>query len=133
MYNFKKFTRTGARFGNYTISLNASYSFGFNSGFYNKENISQYKKVVLFYDPESEAVAFHFTNDENSDGAFTVVHHKGTGAVSARSFILKNGLNEKKYYGKKGVKKIQDQQFGELYVVDLIKKEGEFDNQEKME
>lgn len=122
-FNFKKFTNRGARTGAYTISLNASNNFGFNSQFYNKESINKYKKVVLFYDPANNAVGFQFTNDEKAEGSFAIIHHKGTGAVACRSFILENKLNNKEYYGKKIPFKVETEQYGQLFVVNLEQEE----------
>jgi len=121
MYNFKKFTRVGSKFGSYSISLNASNSFYFHSGFYNKEHVDGYKKVVLFYDKKENAVAFQFTNDIKADGAFTISHRPqgATGSVAAHSFINANAIDVKKFAGKKNPKKIRDEEFGSLYVVKL--------------
>src|SRR3989338_5286329 len=107
-YNFKKFTKRGSKLGNYSISVTSSYSFGLNSGFYSKEVIKQYKKVVLFYDKAKNAVAFHFTNDEDAEGAFTVVHHNTgtTGSITARSFFIENEINKKELVGRKIPQKI---------------------------
>lgn len=122
IYNFRKFTRTGSRRGNYSISLSPSFSFGFLSGFYRKEGIKNYKKVILFYDKDSKAVAFQFTNDLESEGAFTVIHGKkqSTGSVTARSFVFENDLNKKEYFGRRIPKKITDNEFGELFVIHLL-------------
>lgn len=125
MYNFEKFTKRGSKTGNYTISFTASKTFGFNSGFYLKENLGRYKKVVLFYDKKAHAVAFKFTNDEKAEGGFAMIHSNNgsTGAVSARSFILSNDLDKNQYHGKKRPKRIREAQFGTLYVIDLTEKE----------
>lgn len=124
-YKLQKFTNTGARLGNYCISLNPSFSFGFLSGFYNKERVKDYKSVVLFYDKHKKAIGFQFTNDPNTEGAFKIVHGKNqaTGSVTARSFITENELGKTEYFGKKTPKKIIDENFGELFVIELLDKE----------
>lgn len=121
-YKFKKFTRTGARLGNYSISLTGSHSFGFNSGFYNKEGISKYKKVILFYDKSRKAVGFQFTKDDNAEGAFTIIHgnKRTTGSITARSFVMDKDLNKKEYFGRKIPTKVEDEDFGELFVIELL-------------
>ncbi len=121
-YNFKKFVKKGARLGNYSISLSPSYSFGFNSGFYNKEGVKNYKKVVLFYDKRQKTVGFQFTRDEDAEGAFTIIHGKtqSTGSVTVRSFIIQNNLYKKNYFGKKTPTKIIDNKIGELFVIQLV-------------
>ena len=118
-YKFVRFTKTGSK-GSYNISTNASYSFGLLSGFYSKENISKYKKAVLFFDKKNNAVAFSFTNDENAEGAFAITHGKNTGSVSCRSFFLENELKQEQYLGKRVPRKITDEKLGALYVVDLV-------------
>lgn len=124
MYKFNKFTSIHSKTSNYTISINRSYSFGFNSAFYKRENIKKYKKVVLFYDPNKRAVGFQFVNDENTQGAFTLIHGNfgTTGSVTARSFFIENDLHKEEYFGKKIPKKIEDPKFGSLYVIDLLEK-----------
>jgi hypothetical protein len=122
-YNFKKFTKVGSKLGNYSISFNGkSFSFGFNSGFYNKERINKYKKVILFYDENKKAVAFNFTNDEQAEGVFTVIHsnNKTTGSVTAKSFVVNNKLGREEYFGQRKPKKINDENIGELFVVELL-------------
>jgi len=121
-YNFKKFTKVGSKSGNYSISINSkSFSFGFNSGFYSKENINKYKKVVLFFDEQKKAIAFNFTNDEKAEGAFTVVHgnNQSTGSVSTKSFFVNNKLNTAGHSGKRKPKKINSNNFGLLFVIEL--------------
>lgn len=122
-YNFKKFIKVGSKLGNYSISFNGkSFSFGFNSGFFVKENIAGFKKVILFYDDNKKAVAFNFTNDEQAEGAFSVIHSKNqtTGSVTAKSFVVENSLCKDEYFGKKIAKKIKDENLGELFVIDLL-------------
>ncbi|MFA6552457.1 MAG: hypothetical protein WCT19_03070 [Candidatus Paceibacterota bacterium] len=121
-YNFVRFTKRGSKLGNYAISVNASYSFGFLTGFYTRENISKFKKVVLFLDKAKKAIAFNFTNDD-SEGAFTISHGNNNGSVSARSFFIGNDLKQEEFLGQKIPKKEKDDRLGTLYVIDLISKE----------
>lgn len=120
-YEFEMFTKPGARAGSYEISYNGSGSFGLMSGFYNKENIKNFKKVVLFFDKNRNAVAFKFTNDEDALGAFAVIHaaNQSTGAISARSFAISNDIYKSELRGRKTPKKIKDPKFGELFVIEL--------------
>ena len=119
-YNFEKFTNAGAKLGNYTISVNNSYSFGISSGFYAKEGIRNFKRAILFYDKKMKAVAFKFTNDEGIKGTFAVTHVKNSASISARSFFISNEILKKEYIGKKDPKKIDDDNHGKLYVIDLL-------------
>jgi len=119
-YNFVKFTKTGSKLGNYSIGLTKSQTFGFNSGFYNREGIKNYKKVVLFYDKKQKSVAFQFINDERAEGAYTLIHINGAGSVTPRSFIAENDLDKDEYRGQRTPEKVRDPQFGTLYVIQLM-------------
>jgi len=122
-YNFIRFIRKGSKFGNYSISINKSDSFGFNSGFYSKEEIKKFKRVILFFDKSKNAVAFQFTNDDNAEGSYAVTHGKNSGSVSAHSFFLEHNLKQDQFLGRKIPKKEKDDRLGTLYVIDLVKKE----------
>ena len=126
MYNFQRFTKTGSKLGNYTISITKNLSLGFNSGFYNKENISRYKKIIFFGDKNEKAIGFQFTNDENATGIFTVVHHQGgsTGSVTARSFFTDFGIN-KEHTEKYRPEKTEHPTLGTIFVIKLLKTESE--------
>lgn len=115
---FQKFVGNGSRFGNNSISLNASYSFGFSSSFYRTEKLKDYKRVVLYFSPSDKTVAFSFTN-KDEEGSFSVTHGETSGSVSCRSFIIANDLHKKELYGKKSPKKIMDEEFGELWTINL--------------
>lgn len=128
-YQFEEFTSMGSKLSNYSISVNrASYSLGFNSGFYTKENINNYKKVTLLYDNKNKAIAFKFIN-ENKKGAFTVIHGKNghSGSVTAKSFFVNKEIDKEEYFGQKNVNKIQDDNFGKIFVINLL------DNKKQME
>lgn len=123
-YSFVRFTGNGSKLSNYSISVNASFSFGILSGFYSKENINKFKKVVLFFDEKNKAIAFHFTNDENAEGAFAVAHVKNSASIGARTFFVKHELlRDAKFLGKKLPRKIKDEKLGTLFVIDLINKQ----------
>src|SRR3989338_3971938 len=122
-YNFIRFIRKGSKFGNYSISINKSDSFGFNSGFYSKEEIKKFKRVILFFDKSKNAVAFQFTNDDNAEGSYAVTHGKNSGSVSAHSFFLEHNLKQDQFLGRKIPKKEKDDRLPILYFIDLVKKE----------
>lgn len=122
-YNFVRFTKMGSKLNNYLISVNdKSLSFGLLGGFYTKEGIKDFKKVVLFFDDRKNAVAFHFTNDETAEGAFAVTHGKNVGSISARSFFIGNNIRQEQFRGKKIPKKEKDSKLGALFVIDLKNK-----------
>ncbi len=126
-YNFIEFTKLGSKIGNYTVSIHKS-GFSFNSGFYNRENIKQYKKVAFLYDPNKKAIALRFINEDNVKGAFSITHHKGaTGSVTARSFMAEHKLENEEFYRKYEPKKIEDNKFGTLFVLELAIKDATLD------
>jgi hypothetical protein len=123
-YNFKQFKGVGSKLSNYTISFNGnSFTFGFNSGFYVKENIGEYKRVALYMDKENLAVAFRFTKDIEED-TFSILHSNNgkSGSTTAKSFIIDSRIDKKEYYGQKIPKKIKGEN-GVLYAIDLVTEE----------
>lgn len=122
-YNLTKFVSVGSRTGNYFISFNKS-GFMISSGFYLKERIKYFSKVVLYFDPERISVGIEFTSDDTAEGAFALTHgNQGrTGSISARSFVIANNLNKKEYFGRRNPKKI-NYQGREVFVIDLINQE----------
>lgn len=119
-FNFKKYVGIGTRSGDYFISFNKS-GFMISSGFYSRENIKNFSKVVLYFDEEKLAVAMQFTNEDNAEGAFKLIHgnNKTTGSVTAVSFVKKYNLNNPSYFGRKVPQKINYEGAGELYVIEL--------------
>ena len=119
-YNLKKFIGVGSRSGDYFISFNKS-GFLISSGFYSREKVMGFSKVVLYFDEEKIAVGLQFVNDSNAEGSFKLIHgnNKTTGSVSVRSFVKKYNLNNPKYFGRKLPKKI-DYQGSEIFVIDLL-------------
>lgn len=113
----------GSRVGSYFISFNKS-GFMISSGFYMKEKIKDFSKIVLYFDSEKKAVGIEFTNNSNAEGSFTLIHgNKGTtGTISARSFVFTHNLNIPEYFGRKVPKKI-DFQGSEIFVIDLLRPE----------
>ena len=87
---FEKFATVGGRF-NYTISLNKSGGFSFNSGFYKKHNLKSFHYVVLFYDKRGKAVAFDFVK-KVEEGALKLSHRDNTASVKSSSFIAAYGI-----------------------------------------
>ena len=122
-YKWQRFTSTGSKLGNYSISINNSLSFGLLAGFYVKEEINKYKKAVLFYDKVKKAVAFSFTNDEKAEGAFAVTHGTNNGSISARSFFLTNEIKQDKFMGKKTPRKVKDDNLGTIFIIGLLESE----------
>lgn len=130
-YNLKRFVRIGSRVGSYFISFNKS-GFMISSGFYLKEKIRAFSKVVLYFDSEKKAVGIEFTNDSDAEGSFALIHgnKRTTGSISARSFVVTYDLNKPEYFGRKYPKKI-DYQGSNIFVIDLLEKEEQGRNDNK--
>jgi len=122
-YKLTKFTGVGSRLSNYFISYNKS-GFVLSSGFYQREGIKNYLKAILYFDKSKKSVGIKFTTQADAEGAFQLVHsNKGTtGNISARSFVIANKINNPKYFGRKTPKKINYDNEGRIYVIDLLNK-----------
>lgn len=120
-YNLKKFIGMGSRKGDYFISFNKS-GFLISSDFCSKENVKNFSRVFLYFDEEKKAVGFQLTNENNTEGAFALIHGNNgtTGSISARSFIKANNLDNSKFFGRKLPKKIIHEGVGDIFVIDLI-------------
>lgn len=128
-YNLKRFKGMGTRSGDYFISFNKS-GFQTSADFYAKEKIKNHKKVILYFDKSKKAVGFQFTNDDKTEGAFTLVHGNKQSAASftVNSFIKANNLTDPKYYGRRKPIKIKLKGIGEVFVIELVKKENMVEN-----
>lgn len=121
-YSFKKFEETGGRYET-RITITSHNSIGFPTRFYEQNNISGYKYVVLYYDESKKAIGLQFTNNEEEKHKFTIIKSKKGygGSVVATSFFKKYELDTKKYKGKYEWKKMESD-FGTLFVIDLGEK-----------
>lgn len=124
VYNLKKFEAVHGRYEE-RITLTKSYSFGLPSRFYNDNSIKNYKFAVLFWDAGNIAVGIHFTNDELEKGKFSIVHSKigYGGGIAAKSFFRHNKIDVMKYHGRYDYEKIQQEGFGDIFVIKLTEKE----------
>lgn len=121
--NFEQFTKTGTKLSNNNISISKAHSFGFNSGFYHRNNIKNFKFVVLFYNKQENSIGFLFSNDE-LDGKFTVTHseNRTSGGVTCRSFFSNYDLKCGEMAGQYLPQEISHPNFGKMFVIDLNKK-----------
>ncbi len=96
--NFERFTSTGGRF-NYTISLNRSGGFSFNSGFYKKHELKNFSYVILFFDRKINAVAFSFVKKQAKE-SLKISHTKNaTAYVRSNSFVSAYEIKPKIFAG----------------------------------
>lgn len=107
------------------VSVTKSYSFGFPTKFYRDNGIGEYKYLVLYYDEAEKAVGIHFSNNENEENKYSVIHSKDGygGSAVVRSFFNTYNIDPKKYYGKYKWEKHQLEGVGELFVIGLKEKE----------
>jgi hypothetical protein len=121
-FNFIVFEDVGAKRGSYTISLARHNSFGFNSGFYKKEDIRDYSHVIISFDKGKKAVGFSFSKDSKAAGAWKISHGKNSANVVAHSFFNANGLVPSKLVGKYQPHQYTDPKIGKLFYIILQKK-----------
>ena len=70
---FEQFTKTGTKLSNNNISINKAHNFGFNSGFYHRSGIKNFKFVVLYFNKQENSIGFYFLTNEVG-GRFTITH-----------------------------------------------------------
>ncbi|HRY59778.1 MAG TPA: hypothetical protein P5096_00095 [Patescibacteria group bacterium] len=124
MYNFKKFEGRNLRLED-RITITKSNSIGFPQKFYIDNGIKDIKFVVLFWDEGSKAIGIQFTNSETEKNKFSILHSKQGygGSVVARSFFRSNNIDPKEFHGRYKWEKYDMPEVGEVYVVNLKKKE----------
>lgn len=127
----EQFTKSGAKLSNNLISISRALGFGFNAGFYNANNISSFKYVILFYSAVDKTIGFLFTNNEEIKGKFIITHsenkiskEKTSGGVVARSFFSNYHLDRiiDEVAGKyEPIKEIHPQ-YGTVFLIKLDQK-----------
>jgi hypothetical protein len=124
MYNFIKFTKISQRSED-RITITSSFSFGFPTKFFKDNGINNFKYVVIYYDKESMAIGFNFTNDEAEKYKFSISKSKQGygGNIIATSFFKTNSLNSKELKGRYEWSKQTMEGVGDLFVINLKKKD----------
>jgi len=123
-YSFKKFDEKNLRLENRITITKKSHSIGFPTQFYNENQISKFKYVVIYYDGEKKAIALHFTNDENEKNRFVIHHSKDGygGSIAVRSFMKLRDIDPEKYHGRYDWKLDQIEGVGTVYIIQLVDK-----------
>ena len=83
---YEKFTQHGRSFKP-KISIRKRGQIGFNNGAIKRFRIDQYDYVVLYYNKDTNKMAFNFTNSENDDGAIKIIKKKNNYFISGKSFF----------------------------------------------
>lgn len=127
-WNFIEHTSTGKRFEE-RITITKNNVIGLPTQFYNDNNVSTYKYVVLFYDGGNKAVGVTFTNDVNAQGKISITkNNQGYGGhIVATSFFKANKIDTKRFsgryeYDKQPLRSLGLDRDGEMYIVKLVEK-----------
>lgn len=120
----KPFQGKNKRFGRNTISITKADGFGFNSGFYFRNNIKDFKYVLLFFQKEQSLIGFQFLNDGKIPGVLKITHEPrgNSGSVTASAFISAYDINVEESAGKYPVKDYKDSKQGKIFYISLKEK-----------
>ncbi len=120
---FEKFSGYGSKISR-KISITKSCSFGIPPTFFKENNIDQFTHVVLFFDKDAGVIGLQFNNSEEGFKLIKYGSGERRGAsFVARSFFNAYRLEATKYKGRYNAEKIQKDNIGELYIIDVGKRE----------
>ncbi|MDO8657416.1 MAG: hypothetical protein Q7K55_01650 [Candidatus Levybacteria bacterium] len=121
---FDPFQGKNKRFRNNTISITRASGFGFNSGFYYRNSIKDFKYVLLFFNKEQSAIGFQFLNDGKHPGVLTITHDPrgNSGSITALSFISASDIDVKAYAGRYEPKEQKNSKQGKIFYILLKEK-----------
>ena len=125
---WEEFRGAGSRYETYYIGITGNGTISIYAGFYKKEDIKKYKKVLFLYDKQQQLIGIKFSeNDDLGDGTYTLNHSpkKDNAWISATNFFkhyeyklplieLKGKYKPTKQEGEKGT----------VFIVDLKSKVG---------
>lgn len=118
-YSFIKFEGTNVRLES-RITITKSKSIGFPTEFSEKNNIKNYKYVVLYFDKNKKAIGIKLTSDELEKNRFSIIKSPKYGAsIIAQSFFKANGIDPEKYHGRYEWKKVDVEGVGKIFVIEL--------------
>lgn len=119
MYKFEKFNQQNTRLES-RITITKSNSIGFPTKFSEDNGVKKFNYAVLFYDKEARAVGIQFTNDEQEPHKFSIIKSDKYGAsLVAQSFFKLNDIDTKKYHGRYNWKKVELDNIGKIFVIEL--------------
>lgn len=122
MFNFKKFEGTNSRFED-RITVTKSKSIGFPTKFYQDNNLSNYKYVVLYYDVDQKAIGIQFTNSAEEKHKFSIAKSiKYGGGIVATSFFRTHKIDTAIYRGRYNWEKVPQDGIGDLFVIKLVER-----------
>lgn len=119
---WERFIHNNTR-GAYKVSISKTGTIGLLSEFCLRENIKNFKRVVLFFNKAKMAIGIAFTNDDSIEGSFSITKNKSinTASVTAHSFFKAHRIKELvKDWGARIPRKEKDVKFGTMFVIDLF-------------
>lgn len=131
---FKRYTKDISRVVD-KITLTTSRQIGFPQAFTRKHNIHDYEGIILYWEPESKAIAVEFTNDISQSGYTKMVKSEKYGAYAGIStFLSTHSINPKDYQKRYDYEKIDPSLIGAsqdspVFVFELIEKDKEVENE----
>jgi len=122
---FEIFRETGTRTKEF-ISVTETKAFGLSRAFLDKHGVTGDHKAVIFYDPDTNKVALHFSlNNPKFGFAVRIANEKHGATIIAKSFFDLKGIDAKRYSGRYSdfevlsLSAIGQEQNGDVYVVEL--------------
>ena len=84
----QKFVKPGISFAEEKVAVWSKGQIGINRVLVEKRNLQQFKKAVLYFDPETKQMVFQFTADETVEGAVNISYSKThVGLISAKPYL----------------------------------------------
>lgn len=123
--NFVEFRTFGQRIGSNYIGITKNGTISFYSGFYEKNNIKDYKCCIILYDREQKLLGIQFGGQELGDGACVINHnetHK-TGSIASQNFFKMNPeLSTLELKGKYAPEEFNQSNRKNVFMIDMAKK-----------
>lgn len=117
------------------ITLTTSRQIGFPQAFARKHNIHAFEGIILYWEPDSKAIAVEFTNDVGQKGFTKMVKSEKYGAYAGIStFLSTHSIEPKDYQRRYDYQKIDPNLIGAsaespVFVFQLIENDKEVDHE----
>ena len=121
MWDFKKFEGGSSTNRESAIVINKPNSIGFSSRFYQDNNVSEFKYVILYFDSANRAIGIKLTNKEEEKTKYSINHaKKGFGAqVVPKSFFKENKRDTEKCSGRYEFEEEKIEGIGDIFIITL--------------
>lgn len=113
---FQEFTNKGGKYTPQIIINKAGY-ITLSSGMHHRFSLDKFNSVKVYYDPETKRVGLKLI--ESKEGTFLLKKRENEkGAYfAAKSFLLANSLDPKKFYGRYEPQEVEDENIGKIFVI----------------